>query len=432
MEILLVGLSHKTAPVEIREKLCIGREDVSAFLQRMTSSAGVREGMVLSTCNRMEVLAVLENEGEEGAARMRDLLAGIAAMTPEKLAPHLYTRRGEEAVKHFFRVTASLDSMVLGEPQILGQVKEAYRHAVENKTSGLILTKLFHRSFFVAKRVRTETKIASQAVSVSFAAVELARKILGALEEKRTLLIGAGEMCELAARHLIAQGVHEILVTNRTHARAVELAAEFQGRAVPFEEFPGELRNVDIVLSSTGSSHYIVRKEQLTEVIRARKNRPMFFIDIAVPRDIDPRINEIDNVYVYDIDDLQGIVESNREERRREAAKAEEIVQEGLISFDRWLRSLEVVPTILDLRRKMEEIRQKEMQKTLAVLKNTSEEEKRTLDLLTNAIINKILHHPISLLKHQESGGHGKDYVEMTRKIFHLDEEENGPSPSQD
>ena len=320
--------------------------------------------------------------------------------------------------------------MVLGEPQILGQVKEAYGQAVEGKVSGLILNKLFHRSFFVAKRVRTETKIASQAVSVSFAAVELAKKILGNLEDKRAMLIGAGEMAELAARHLVNQGVREIWVTNRTHQRALDLARAFQGQAVPFEDFPQQLKNVDIVLSSTGSTHYIIRKEQLTEVIRARKNRPMFFIDIAVPRDVDPTINEIDNVYVYDIDDLQGLVESNKEERKKQVQQAEEIVAQGVEAFQGWLRSLEVVPTILALRGRMEEIRKGEVDKALSLFKNVSDDERKALDLLTHSIINKILHHPISLLKHQESRDHGKSYIEMTRKIFRLDEEDNDPSTS--
>jgi glutamyl-tRNA reductase len=424
MEIVLIGLSHKTAPVEVREKFYIPRETLKEFRGRTAGLPGIREGWVLSTCNRMEVLIVGEC-GDDVVVRIRDLLAEIAGMSREALNPYLYLRKGEEAVRHLFRVTSSLDSMVLGEPQILGQVKEAYGEAVESKVSGLILNKLFHRSFFVAKRVRTETKIATQAVSVSYAAVELAKKILGNLEDKRVLLIGAGEMSELAARHLISQGVREIWVTNRTPSRALELAQEFQGKAVPFEDFPQQLRQVDIILSSTGSTHYIIRKEQLHEVIRVRKNRPMFFIDIAVPRDVDPAINEIDNVYVYDIDDLQGITESNREERRKEIQKAEEIVTQGVDAFNRWLSSLQVVPTILALRNRMEEIRKREVEKTLALLKNSSEEERKALDLLTNSIINKILHHPIFLLKQQESRGQGKRYVEMTRKIFHLDEEDD-------
>lgn len=421
MEIVLIGLSHKTAPIEVREKFCLPKGGAREFLERMAAIAGVREGLILSTCNRTEVLTVMDCT-TDGLARIRELLAAIAGMSADELSPYLHVRKDEEAVKHIFRVASSLDSMVLGEPQILGQVKEAYSQAVKGKFSGLILNKLFHRSFFVAKRVRTETKIATQAVSVSYAAVELAKKILGDLGNKRALLIGAGEMSELAARHLISRGVGEILVTNRTHSRAIELAQEFKGKAVPFEDFPKELQNADIILSSTGSAHYIIRREQLPEVIRARKNKPMFFIDIAVPRDIDPQINQIDNVYVYDIDDLEGIVESNKEERKKEVQKAEEIVFQGVEAFNRWLESLEVVPTILALRNRMEEIRQKEVEKTLSLLKNVSEEERKALDLLTNSIINKILHHPISLLKHQESRDHGKLYVEMTRKIFHLDE----------
>jgi len=429
MEIVLIGLSHKTAPVEIREKFCIPREKAKEFLGQLVGVPGVREGMVLSTCNRLEVLGVVESVENEGA-RIEDLLAGIAEMSAKELKPYLYLRTGEDAVKHLFRVTSSLDSMVLGEPQILGQVKEAYSQAAESKVSGLILNKLFHRSFFVAKRVRTETKIATQAVSVSFAAVELAKKILGNLEDKRAMLIGAGEMSELAARHLVNQGVREIWVTNRTHQRALDLAQAFQGQAVPFEDFPQQLKNVDIVLSSTGSTHYIIRKEQLIEVIRARKNRPMFFIDIAVPRDVDPAINEIDNVYVYDIDDLQGLVESNKEERKKQVQQAEEIVAQGVEAFQGWLRTLEVVPTILALRSRMEEIRKGEVDKALSLFKNVSDDERKALDLLTNSIINKILHHPISLLKHQESLDHGRIYVEMTRKIFRLDEEDNEPSAS--
>jgi len=429
MEIVLIGLSHKTAPVEIREKFCISREGMKEFLGQLSCIPGIKEAMALSTCNRLEVLVVLEDV-EDGAAKIKDLLSGIAGISTGELNSYLYLHRGEEVVKHLFRVTSSLDSMVLGEPQILGQVKEAYGQAVGNKVSGLILNKLLHRSFFVAKRVHTETKICNQAVSVSFAAVELAKKILGNLDDKRAMLVGAGEMSELAARHLISQGVREIWVANRTHQRALELAQAFQGKAVAFEDFPQQLKNVDIILSSTGSTHYIIRKEQLTEVIRARKNKPMFFIDIAVPRDVDPAINEIDNVYVYDIDDLQGVVESNKEERKKEVQKAEEIVAQGVEVFNRWLRSLEAVPTILALRNRVEKIRQREVDKTLSLLKNVSEEERQALDLLTNSIINKILHHPISLLKHQESRGHGKLYIEMTRKIFHLDEEDNGESAS--
>jgi glutamyl-tRNA reductase len=429
MEIILLGLNHKTAAIEIRERVCLPQERAKDFLGDVVGLSGVQEGMVLSTCNRMEILVVVEGE-EDPTAKIIGLLSTLAGMSTQEFASYLYIHRGEEAVRHLLRVTASLDSMVLGEPQILGQVKAAYAQAVQMKSSGLILNKLLHRSFTVAKRVRTETKIASQAVSVSFAAVELAKKILGSLEDKRVMLIGAGEMSELAARHFMSQGVKEILVTNRTHSRALELAEEFRGEAVPFEDFPKQLKKVDIVLSSTGSSQPIIRREQLNDVLRARKNRPMFFIDIAVPRDIDPRINEMANVFVYDIDDLQGIVVANQEDRKREVDKGEEMVEYGVEVFNRWLKSLDVVPTILDLRHRLEKIRRRELDKALALCKDASEEERKTMDLLTQAIINKILHHPVTLLKHQESRGQGALYVEMTRKIFQLDEEDNGPAAS--
>jgi glutamyl-tRNA reductase len=357
-------------------------------------------------------------------ADLRRLMAEKAGMNPEELAPHLYVYRGEKAIRHLFRVASSLDSMVLGEPQILGQLKDAYGQAADCKTTGLVLNKLLHRAFFIAKRVRTGTRIANQAVSVSYAAVELAKKILGELDEKRVLVIGAGEMSELAARHFLAQGVKEIWVTNRTLSRAVELAEALKGKAIPFEEFPALLAKMDIILSSTGSSRYIVRREELAGVIRKRRNRPMFFIDIAVPRDIDPAINEMANVYVYDIDDLEGIVEGNKEERKNEVAKAEEIIAEGVKAFGQWRRGLEIVPTILALREQAEEVRRRELARTLAQMKDASEEDRRLLEVLTSSIVNKILHHPISMLKRQEEQGHGKLYTEMTRRIFHLDPEE--------
>jgi glutamyl-tRNA reductase len=420
MEIILIGLSHKTAPVAIRERFCLTKDGAAETLRRLRGIPGIGEALVLSTCNRLEILAA----GEGREADLRSLLAEVGRMRPEELGPYLYCYQGEEAVEHLFRVASSLDSMVLGEPQILGQLKEAYGQAAEGKATGLLLNKLLHRSFFVAKRVRTETKIATQAVSISFAAVELAKKILGELEDKRVLVIGAGEMSELAVRHFISQGAQEIYVTNRTFSRAAELAAEFKGQAIPFEEFQRHLPQMDIILSSTGSDRHIIRREELASVIRIRKNRPMFFIDIAVPRDIDPRINESANVYVYDIDDQEGGVEGNKEERKKEVAKAQGILAEGVKSFGQWQRGLEVVPTILALREQAEEVRRREIAKTLTLMKTSSEENRKLLEMLTTSIVNKILHHPISMLKRQEERGHGKLYTEMIRKIFRLDPEE--------
>lgn len=430
MEIVLVGLSHKTAPVEIREKLSLPKELYGNYLHELINLPGVQEGTIISTCNRVEVISVV-NQGREGEEEIAAFLAKIAKLSPPELSPYLYTLKNEEAVSHLFRVAASLDSMVIGEPQILGQVKEAYRLAVENKTAKVILNKLFHRSFFVAKRVRSETKIANQAVSVSYAAVELAKKIMGDLNDQRVLLIGAGEMSELAAKNLLSQGVKEFLVTNRTYSRAVELAQSLGGQPIPFAEFPARLKEVDIIISSTGSTNYILGRDQVQGIIRSRKNKPMFFIDIAVPRDIDPQINELDNVYVYDIDDLQNVVEANKEERRKEIQKAEGLIRQGQESFLRWLKSLEVVPTILELRQRLEEIRQGELAEAISLWPQATENEKKVLDHLTQAIINKILHHPISFLKHQNMNKREqrKDYIEIVRKIFDLDQDGNDPSP---
>ncbi len=297
-------------------------------------------------------------------------LAEYHEVQPEEIDANLYSYQGEEAIRHLFRVASSLDSMVLGEPQILGQIKTAYGYAAEFKTAGLILNRFLHKAFSVAKRVRTETAIASNAVSVSFAAVELARKIFDRLDNKGVMIIGAGEMCELAARHFVTNGVSKVLVTNRTFERAEKLAVEFNGKAVPFEYFVDHLAEVDIVMTSTGAPNFILGQRQMEEVLKRRKNRPMFLIDIAVPRDIDPKVNDLDNAYLYDVDDLQGVVQANLKERQKEASKAEAIVEQEIGQFHLWLGNLEVKPTIIALRRKLEEIRQQELDKTFGNLKD--------------------------------------------------------------
>jgi glutamyl-tRNA reductase len=311
--------------------------------------------------------------------------------------------------------------MVIGEPQILGQIKTAYGYAGEFKTAGLILNRLLHKAFSVAKRVRTETEIASNAVSVSFAAVELARKIFGTLEDKTVLLIGAGEMCELAARHFINNGVSRVHVTNRTFERAVKLAEEFGGKPILFENFADQLHQIDIVLTSTGAPNFILGHKTVEEVIRRRRYKPMFLIDIAVPRDIDPRVNNIENVYLYDVDDLQGVVQANLKERQKEAKKAEGIIEQEIEVFFRWLGSLEVVPTIVALRKRLEDIRRAELDKTLSSLKTLGDKEKKSIEALTTAIVNKILHPPMTLLKKSQSDPAGDNYVEAIRALFDLE-----------
>ncbi len=429
-QIILLGLNHKTAPVEVREKLAFtNREEnpVSLFLELPL----VREAFFLSTCNRVELI-VVSRQPEAVIEGCKDVWGRANGIPVSLFEKHLYLLRNREAVKHLFRVASGLDSLVLGEPQILGQLKEAYRRAAERRATGVILNRLLHKSFSVAKRIRSETGIGSHAVSVSYAAVELAKKIFGDLHEKKALLIGAGEMAELAAQHLLNQGVEKIIVANRTLSRAIELAKRFRGEAISLEELEDYLLQVDIVISSTGAPHYILTKELVKSLMRPRKMRPFFFIDIAVPRDIDPEVNEIENVFLYDIDDLKLVVEENLAYRRKEAARAERIIEEEALKFEAWLEQLEVYPTIVALRQKAEQIRQREMERTLSHLRHKlSPEEIEALEVLTKSLVNKILHDPIVYLKnryHKE----GQGVVDFARRLFNLDEEtplKNEPPP---
>jgi len=419
MNILVVGLSHKTAPVNIRERVAFAPTAMEEPLKQVVALPGIAEAVIVSTCNRVEIYA--SSRDPEGAcAQLRQFLAAYHGIAADELNPHLYDLCGGEAIHHVFRVASSLDSMVIGEPQILGQIKTAYGYASEFKTVGLILNRFLHKAFSVAKRVRTETEIASNAVSVSFAAVELARKIFGSLADKTVMLIGAGEMCELAARHFVNNGISQVLVTNRTLERAQKLAAEFNGRAVPFDSYVEHLHQADIVLTSTGAPGFILDRPQLEGVIKRRKNRPMFLIDIAVPRDIDPRANDIDNIYLYDVDDLQEVVQANLKERHKEAKKAEAIVQTEVGQFHQWLGNLDVVPTIVALRKKFEDIRKDELEKTLSRFSHLGDKERKSIEAMTAAIINKALHQPISLLKQCKGDRACDGYVDAVRVLFDL------------
>lgn len=420
MNIIVVGLSHKTAPVEIRERVAFAPTAMEQPLHECQALPAVIEGMIVSTCNRVEFYATTR-EPDSAIVQLRRFMATYHNLNLEELEKHLYDYQGEEAIRHVFRVSSSLDSMVIGEPQILGQIKTAYGYATEFRTVGLILNRFMHKAFSVAKRIRTETNIAGNAVSVSFAAVELARKIFGTLENKTVLLIGAGEMCELAARHFINNGVSKVLVTNRTFARAEKLAAEFQGFPVAFDEFPSQLHQVDIVLTSTGAPNFILEKPKVEEVLKLRKYKPMFFIDIAVPRDIDPKVNKLDNIYLYDVDDLQGVVQANLKERHKEAKKAEAIIDQEIGQFHAWLATLEVKPTIIALRQKIEEIRRGELEKSLKNLKGLGDKELKSVESLTAAIINKIMHLPISTLKQAQQNSAEDSYVDAVRTLFGLE-----------
>ena len=320
IKIINIGMNHETAPVELRECLADESENSQKALAFMRKQGCIKEGIFLSTCNRVEALFTTENSNEAKTSII-SLMSTLGSIPTETFTSCLYTFEDMEAYRHVFRVTSSLDSMVVGEPQILGQIKEAYQAATSNKTSGVLLNRLLHRTFFVAKRVRCETGIGDYAVSISYAAIELGRKIFGSLEEKKVLLIGAGEMAELAVEHLIRNRSGEIFVANRTFERGVKLAKKFKGKAIRFEEIVDSLQLVDIIISSTGSPDYVVTPAQVKGIMRSRRNRPLFFIDIAVPRDIDPEIHRLTNSYVYDIDDLKGVVDENIEGRKREAIK---------------------------------------------------------------------------------------------------------------
>lgn len=424
MNLVVLGLNHETAPVELREKLNIPEARIQEHISLLKNKApDVVEEVILSTCNRVEIYARVKSV-KKGVEELKTFLCQYHEIAMEDLEKATYIYVLEEAVEHLFKVSSSLDSMVVGEPQILGQVKGAYKAARELNATGAILNNLFERSFSVAKRVRNETAIAENAVSVSYAAVELARKIFDDLTSKTALLIGAGEMIELAARHLVAQGVETVLVSNRTYERAVELARDFNGEAVRFDLLHEELKRCDIVISSTGAPHFVVRKDLAEKVIYDRGNRPMFFIDIAVPRDIEPSVNEIDNCYVYDIDDLKSVVEANMAEREREAKKAEDIIRREVTDFLIWLDHLEVAPTITALRRKADAARRSELDKTLKRLTDLSGKDREAIEKMTAAMMNRFLHDPTVNLKKSAETEKGAESLHALRDLFNLDDEE--------
>jgi glutamyl-tRNA reductase len=420
MNIILIGMNHKTAPLEIRERLSLACGDDVNSLKEMMKIPQIKEVMYLATCNRVEVLANTVDT-EDSVERLKEFILNHGNLSVEEMTHCLYLYFDHDAVRHLFRVASSIDSLVMGEPQILGQVKDAYRRSVEQNATGVILNRILHHAFRAAKRVRTETGIAGNAVSVSFAAVELAKKIFGNLRGKTILLIGAGEMSELAARHLINNGVERILIANRTYARAVQMADNFHGVAVDFDGLPEQLRDVDIVISSTGAPGYVLTVPIIEAALRRRKNRLLFLIDIAVPRDIDPAAGDIDNVYLYNIDNLQDIVDENLKSRKKEAEKAETIIEEEVARYLEWYNALEVVPTIISLREKMEGIIKGELAKSGAWMQNLTEEEQKNIEILAGSIINKILHDPIAGLKEESRDQSALPYIAAMRRLFGLD-----------
>ena len=416
--ILILGVNHKNTPLEVREKLAFsnGYEEP---LQALGKINGLREFYLLSTCNRVEIL-VSANDGKQVEKDLAGFLFGDT-LTPDQYEKHLYCHRNEEAIHHLFMVAASLDSMIVGESQILGQLKEAYRWSADKKCTGPILNKLLHKSFSVAKRVRNETQIGSSAVSISYAAIELAKKIFGSLDNKRVLLIGAGEMAELAAEHLVGNGAKDVVVANRTLERALNLAKRFNGHAVGLDELLEQLEQVDIIVSSTGAPGVILHKGDVKPLMRNRRNKPLFFIDIAVPRDLDPALNDLANVYLYDIDDLNNVVELNKAERDKEAVKASRIVDEEALKFESWLSGLAITPTIAALREKGNRISQMELERTLPRLKNLTPKEQKSVEKMASSIVSRLLHDPLIYLKSESCKDQSEMKVDVFRSVFDLD-----------
>jgi glutamyl-tRNA reductase len=425
-EIVIVGMNHRSAPIEVRESVAFETPYVREALERLTAYPSIEESVILSTCNRVEVVVVASNR-LSALEEIKTFLGGQRAhQNRDNLVEHIYAYQGADAVRHLFRVAASLDSMVVGEPQILGQLKAYYQVAQSAGTVSTILHRLFHRSFSVAKRVRTETGIASRAVSVSSVAVELATRIFDRFDDKTAMLIGAGKMGDLMARQLQRNGVQSLMVTNRTFERAVELAGKIHGSPILFEDFPRYLKMADLVIGCASSPEMLIDAATVEKVLRERKQKAMFFIDIGDRRNFDPQINQLDNAYIYNIDDLKSVAEENLHERSNEAEKAEEIVHEEVRGFTRWIHSLEHGPTITSLKQRFEEIRQRELAKSLSGgLRDLSEQQKKALEDMTAAMINKMLHAPIANLKRNspEDDPEGTLYIAALKRLFDLEKE---------
>jgi glutamyl-tRNA reductase len=421
MKLFLTGISHKTAPVHLREKLAIGEDALPEALHEL-QNLGASEAVILSTCNRVEI--ALTAPDHEEPARVIERFLQAWKGSANAFEGHLYRLEARDAIQHLFRVASSLDSMVVGEPQVLGQLKSAYAAARNEGTVGGLLEQVLERAFGVAKRVRTETGIGHMAVSVSYAAVELARKIFGSLDGHSVMIIGSGKMGELAAKHLHRSGAKRIFVTNRTWERAEEMAATFKGRAIEYTRFLSVLHEVDIVIASSGAPHYILGREDMQRVIAARKNKPMFLIDIAVPRNIDPAVNDVEGVFLYDVDDLEGVVNANIKERAKQAEQAEVIVLDEVEHMMSRLKLDEVTPTIISLQEKIEIMRAAEVTRALRRMPALTPEQRKQIEAqfeaMSKSLVNKIVHLPISALRRNAGQPEGDQLKDAVRKVFHL------------
>lgn len=422
MSIVLVGLNHKSAPVEVRERLAFTEEACSTGLRTLVDGEIVREGLIVSTCNRVEVLAETATERlSETIERVNQFLSRTDALPKSFFETHLYQHTDDQAVRHLFRVASSLDSMVVGEPQVLGQVRRSYSIALEAGTAGRILNRLVHHAFRVAKRVRTETGIGANAVSISYMAVELGKKIFNSLEGHTALLIGAGEMAELSARHLLSAGISRILLANRTEERAERLSAELGGETINFAELSTYLAEADIIICSTAADQYLITEQMVREALGKRRNRPSFFIDISVPRNVDPAVGKLPNVFVFDIDDLESVISSNIREREREAERAELIVESEIMQFQQTLRVLDIGPTIGALRNKLQDIAKVELTRQRNRLGPLTREQETAIEALLVSTVNKISH---PLLTHMRRSYDASDAetIQAWRDIFGLEE----------
>ena len=417
-ELVLLGINHNTAPVEVRERLAIPAGRLADATRSLLSSPGIREGLILSTCNRVELLTVQEKGTEANNPNLLRFLDEYFSVSAATIRPHLYEFREREAVRHLFRVASSLDSMVVGEPQILGQVKESYTVAKEVGAVSASLEKLLQSAFSAAKKVRSETQIGSSSVSIASVAVDLARKIFGSLAGKHVLLVGAGKMSELALRHLIQQGATNLFIANRTLARAERIAAQLQApgistEVIAFEDLYAQAQRADIVITSTGSASQLFGRSNGQHFIQRRRGRPMFFIDIAVPRDVDPRMNEVEGCFVYDIDDLQQVAQSNQADRNREAAAAEQIITAEVARYQQRLQSLDAVPTIRALQAYAEDLRQSEILRIAPKLSDLTPVEQAAVESLTRSLTNKFLHAPLTAIRAAAESGNTEELARL-------------------
>ena len=427
MKLALIGLSHKTASIDLRERFAHQTRDPESILNTLRKLELIEEACVVSTCNRVEFYVSGRGEPSAISRSLLSYMHSFSGLAPEDLEPHLYRHEGAEAIRHLFRVASSLDSMVLGEPQILGQVKDAYKHAVDHDAAGPLVRRVFEKAFSVAKRVRTETGVAENAVSMSFAAVELGREIFDTLDGREVLLVGAGKMATLAAKHLVASGVSSVRVASRSLATAQRLADEIGAQASSMGDVPMLMQSADIVICSTAAPHFVIDKPMMSKVVPKRRYRPILFVDIAVPRDVDPKVAELDNVFVYDVDDLEAVLENNRENRAQEAAAAEQLVESELDRYVRWRRSQQVVPVIKALRTQASRIASEEAQRTITGLKVADKKTTQSVKAMSNAIVNKLLHPVLTRLKSEGADGDPQVLIESLVTLFELDVEAAPP-----